>query len=146
MAPMPNHHQGPQDVNPETGEPTDVTETIDAVDHSRAIRQAEAAAGIPGFEGFALVVTGGPRMGGHWMLEDGVWEAGRNTDALVFLDDVTVSRHHAEFAVEGGRIEVRDLGSTNGTYVNGARAEHAELHPGDEVIIGRFHLVVARGT
>jgi pSer/pThr/pTyr-binding forkhead associated (FHA) protein len=41
---------------------------------------------------------------------------------------------------------VRDLGSTNGTYVNGRRAEVADLEPGDEVIIGRFHLVVVRGA
>jgi pSer/pThr/pTyr-binding forkhead associated (FHA) protein len=138
-----SNRDDPRDLD--DGEPTDVTETIDAVEHARAIREAEAAAGIPGFEGFALVVTGGPRQGGHWILEDGTWQAGRNTEALVFLDDVTVSRHHAEFVVDGGRIEVRDLGSTNGTYVNGTRSERAELQPGDEVIIGRFHLVVARG-
>ncbi|MCB2224654.1 MAG: FHA domain-containing protein [Actinobacteria bacterium] len=130
----------------EAGEPTEVTETIGAVDAGRAIREAEAAAGIPGFEGFALVVTGGPRQGAHWVLDEGEWEAGRNTDALVFLDDVTVSRHHARFVVRPGSLEVFDLGSTNGTYVNGTRTEHAALAAGDEVIIGRFHLVVARGA
>ena len=111
-----------------------------------AIRRAEAAAGIPGFEGFALVVTAGPRRGAHWLLEEGEWEAGRNTEALIFLDDVTVSRHHARFVVGRGTLEVQDLGSTNGTYVNGTRTDYARLDSGDEVIIGRFHLVVARST
>jgi pSer/pThr/pTyr-binding forkhead associated (FHA) protein len=80
------------------------------------------------------------------MLSPGTNEAGRNTDAVLFLDDITVSRHHAAFACESARLWVKDLGSTNGTYVNGKRVEHAELFPGDEVIIGRFHLVVARGA
>lgn len=128
------------------GDPTEITETIRAIDPRQAIRDAEAAAGIPGFQGYALVVTSGPRQGSHWLLEEGSWEAGRNTDALVFLDDVTVSRHHARFVVSEGRLEVQDLGSTNGTYVNGVRTDYAPLVSGDEVIIGRFHLVVARSA
>ena len=133
-------------IPPVQGEPTDVTETLDATEIGKAIREAEAAAGIPVFEGFALVVTSGPRRGAHWLLEEGVWEAGRNTEALIFLDDVTVSRHHARFVVGNGRLELQDLGSTNGTYVNGERTDYAELDSGDEVIIGRFHLVVARSA
>lgn len=144
----------PDDTRPATPGPpaddradaTEVTETIRAVDPGRAIREAEAAAGIPGFEGFALVVTSGPRQGAHWPLEEGEWEAGRNPDAFVFLDDVTVSRHHARVMVTPGRLEIQDLGSTNGTYVNGTRTDYAVLQSGDEIIIGRFHLVVARGA
>lgn len=125
---------------------TDPTLTYDPVDETRKLRAREAAAGIPGLAGFALVVTEGPRRGMHWDLSEGKNEAGRNPAALVFLDDVTVSRHHAEFRVDRGVLEVADLGSTNGTYVNGKRAEAALLTPGDEVIIGRFHLVVALGA
>ena len=128
------------------GEPTETTEIIDAIDVGQAIRDAEAAAGIPGLEGYALVVTSGPRQGAHWPLEIGEWEAGRNTDAFIFLDDVTVSRHHARFVASAGRIEVQDLGSTNGIYVNGERVEYSMLQSGDEVIIGRFHLAVARSA
>lgn len=142
MPPTDDSHDEPA-TPAEMGDPT---ETIGAVDPGQAIRDAEAAAGIPAFEGFVLVVTGGPRQGAHWLLEEGEWEAGRNTDALIFLDDVTVSRHHARFVVTMGRIEVQDLGSTNGTYVNGERTDYAVLAPGDEVIVGRFHLVVARGA
>ena len=124
----------------------DATLTYDPVDELRRIRAREAAAGIPGLEGFALVVAEGPLRGAHWHLGAGRHEAGRNTDATVFLDDITVSRHHATFLVEAGRLLLEDSGSTNGTYVNGKRVEEAELTPGDEVIIGRFHLVVARGA
>ncbi|OFW66756.1 MAG: hypothetical protein A2Z12_09120 [Actinobacteria bacterium RBG_16_68_21] len=125
---------------------TDVTETIDPVAAVRSLREKEAAAGIPGLAGFALIVASGPSRGLHWGLDEGTVEAGRNPEAAIFLDDVTVSRHHAEFSVAAGVLTVRDLGSTNGTYVNGRRVEEARLDPGDEVIVGRFHLVVARGA
>jgi pSer/pThr/pTyr-binding forkhead associated (FHA) protein len=124
----------------------DPTETIDPVAESRALREREAAAGIPGFAGFALIVASGPRRGLHWALVDGSTRVGRDPHDGIFLDDVTVSRHHAEFVVEGDSLVVRDLGSTNGTYVNGERLDGAELESGDEVIIGRFHLVVSRGA
>jgi pSer/pThr/pTyr-binding forkhead associated (FHA) protein len=124
----------------------DETISFDPVEEARALRGREAAAGIPELSGFALVVASGPGRGRHWLLAEGEHEAGRNPDALVFLDDITVSRHHAAFTVEANRLRVRDLGSTNGTYVNGARADSAELASGDEVIVGRFHLVVTHGV
>lgn len=122
----------------------DRTETHDAVDG--AVHPGPAAsAGIPELAGYALIVASGPRRGQHWAVGEGV-EAGRDPAAPIFLDDITVSRHHAAFTVEGGGLVVRDLGSTNGTYVNGVRCDEAPLQPGDAVIIGRFHLVVARGA
>jgi len=124
----------------------DETIAFDPVEEARALRGREAAAGIPGLSGFALVVSSGPRRGRHWLLTEGEQEAGRSPAALVFLDDITVSRHHAAFTVAADRLTVRDLGSTNGTYVNGARTESAELSSGDEVIVGRFHLVVTHGA
>lgn len=126
--------------------PSEPTLAFDPVEEAHRLRAREAAAGIPGLAGFALVVTDGPLAGAHWLLADGRSEAGRNVEAALCLDDITVSRHHAAFTSEGGRLRVEDLGSTNGTYVNGKRVEHAELASGDEVIIGRFHLVVARGA
>jgi len=124
----------------------DPTETIDAVAAARSIREQEAAAGLPGFSGFAVIVASGPRRGLHWSLPEGVTRVGRDPEDGIFLDDVTVSRHHADFLVGDDQLIIRDLGSTNGTYVNGARLDEANLESGDEVIIGRFHLVVARGA
>lgn len=134
-----------RDRRDETAE-QDRTETIDPLAEARTLREREAAAGIPGLAGFALIVASGPRRGMHWSLPTGNTESGRDPEAPIFLDDVTVSRHHAEFTVEEGILTVRDLGSTNGTYVNGRRIDAGTLEPGDEVIIGRFHLVVARGA
>jgi pSer/pThr/pTyr-binding forkhead associated (FHA) protein len=128
------------------GHDDDPTETIDAVAAARSTREQEAAAGVPGFSGFAIIVASGPRRGMHWSLPDGTTRVGRDPEDGIFLDDVTVSRHHAEFEVGDGHLRVRDLGSTNGTYVNGSRHDNVLLQAGDEIIIGRFHLVVARGS
>lgn len=124
----------------------DRTEQIDPFAEIHSLRDREAAAGIPGLAGYALIVASGPQRGLHWSLPEGITAAGRDPHAPIFLDDVSVSRQHAEFVVEGGHLWVRDQGSTNGTYVNTKRTEGAALEPGDEVIIGRFHLVVARGA
>jgi pSer/pThr/pTyr-binding forkhead associated (FHA) protein len=124
----------------------DRTEQIDSFAQIHSLRDREAAAGIPGLAGYAVIVGSGPQRGLHWSLPEGSTAAGRDPQAPIFLDDISVSRSHAEFVVEGGHLWVRDKGSTNGTYVNGKRTEGAALEPGDEVIIGRFHLVVARGA
>lgn len=94
---------------------------------------------------FALVIERGPRAGLSYILAPGRTTIGRSTDANIFLDDVTVSRRHASVVSEGYSLSVADEGSLNGTYVNGERVDRAELQPGDEVIIGKYHLVVARG-
>jgi pSer/pThr/pTyr-binding forkhead associated (FHA) protein len=120
---------------PPPSEEPDPTETIEV---PTVVRGRGGASAV----GYALIVASGPRRGLHWTIGAGV-EAGRNPEAEIFLDDVTVSRHHAAFAVEDGVLVVRDLGSTNGTYVNGARCDESVLAVGDHVIIGRFHLIVA---
>ena len=109
---------------------------------------AEVGAEVARIEGafrYALVVERGPRAGLTYVLGDGDTVAGRSDDVDIFLGDVTVSRHHARFNVDESGLTVEDLRSTNGTCVNAERQDHAELQPGDEVIIGKFHLVVAGG-
>lgn len=70
---------------------------------------------------------------------------GRDPDADIFLDDVTVSRRHAEVTVGEEDILLQDLGSLNGTYVNRRRIDEAEpLLDGDEIQIGKFRLVFIR--
>ncbi len=105
----------------------------------------EVVGRIEGAFRYALVVERGPRAGLTYVLGDGETLAGRSDDVAIFLGDVTVSRHHARFTVDPEGLTVEDLRSTNGTYVNAERHDKARLQPGDEVIIGKFHLVVAGG-
>jgi pSer/pThr/pTyr-binding forkhead associated (FHA) protein len=104
-----------------------------------------AARTLSGAFRYALVVERGPQAGLAFVLGEGETFAGRSEDVGIFLGDVTVSRHHARFDVDGEGLHVEDLGSTNGTYVNLERRDRSALVPGDEVIIGKFHLVVTAG-
>jgi hypothetical protein len=88
-----------------------------------------------------LVVRRGPNAGSRFLLDTDVTTAGRHPESDIFLDDVTVSRRHAEFRRERGQFSVRDVGSLNGTYVNRERVEQATLSNSDEVQIGKFRLV-----
>jgi pSer/pThr/pTyr-binding forkhead associated (FHA) protein len=93
-------------------------------------------------EGSALLlVMHGPNAGSRFRLDGDLTTAGRHPDSDIFLDDVTVSRRHAEFYRQGGSLTVRDVGSLNGTYVNRERIEETQLAGGDEVQIGKFRLL-----
>ncbi len=85
-----------------------------------------------------LVVRRGPNVGARFLLDADITTAGRHPDDDIFLDDVTVSRRHAEFIRTGTAFQVRDLGSLNGTYFDGVRIESALLTDGAEVQIGKF--------
>jgi pSer/pThr/pTyr-binding forkhead associated (FHA) protein len=94
-----------------------------------------------------LVVKRGPIAGSRFVLDTPRTTAGRHPDSDIFLDDVTVSRRHAEVRREpDGRFVVRDVGSLNGTYLNRQRVEEAELSDGDELQVGMFKLVFFHGT
>ncbi|MEE6272279.1 FHA domain-containing protein [Georgenia wangjunii] len=87
-----------------------------------------------------LIVQRGPNAGARFLLDAERTLAGRHPSTDIFLDDVTVSRKHAEFlAADGGHV-VRDVGSLNGTYVNRERIDQATLRAGDEVQIGKYRL------
>jgi hypothetical protein len=88
-----------------------------------------------------LVVKRGPNAGSRFLLDTDVTTAGRHPESDIFLDDVTVSRRHAEFHRSGATFQLRDVGSLNGTYLNRARIDQATLAGGDEVQIGKFRLV-----
>jgi pSer/pThr/pTyr-binding forkhead associated (FHA) protein len=94
-------------------------------------------------EGFAmLIVRRGPGAGSSYLLDTKVTHAGRHPESEIFLDDITVSRRHAELQrADDGSYTVRDAGSLNGTYVNRQRVEEAPLQNGDEVQIGKYRLV-----
>ena len=93
-----------------------------------------------------LVVKRGPNAGSRFLLDRSTTSAGRHPDSDIFLDDVTVSRRHAEFRREGGGFVVHDVGSLNGTYVNRQRIDVAALAGGDEVQIGKFRLLYLAGA
>ncbi len=92
-----------------------------------------------------LVVKRGPNAGSRFLLDADVTTAGRHPESDIFLDDVTVSRRHAEFVREGAGFLVRDVGSLNGTYLNRERIDAAGLAGGDEVQIGKYRLVFLTG-
>lgn len=87
-----------------------------------------------------LVVRRGPDQGARYLLDHEVNIAGRHPDSDIFLDDVTVSRQHAEFRRTPLGFEVRDLGSLNGIYVAGQLVDRAALIDGIEVMVGKFRL------
>jgi pSer/pThr/pTyr-binding forkhead associated (FHA) protein len=87
-----------------------------------------------------LLVKRGQNAGSTFLIDADTTSIGRNPSSDVFLDDVTVSRRHAELRRVDGRFELRDLGSLNGTYVNRKRVDAIVLRSGDEVQIGKFKL------
>ncbi len=115
----------PTDAGPDTGE-------------ARALEALPAGSAL-------LVVKRGPNAGSRFLLDAEVTTAGRHPDSDIFLDDVTVSRRHAEFARAEGGFVVRDVGSLNGTYLNRERIDAAGLAGGDEVQIGKYRLVFLSG-
>lgn len=88
-----------------------------------------------------LVLRGGEGEGDHYVLSSPLTNIGRHADSDISLDDITVSRRHCEITSENSRFIVRDVGSLNGTYVNQKRVDVIELTQGDELQIGKFHLV-----
>jgi pSer/pThr/pTyr-binding forkhead associated (FHA) protein len=96
-------------------------------------------------DGGLLVVVRGPNAGARLALVKDVTTAGRHPEADLFLDDVTVSRRHAEFAKVDSAFRIRDVGSLNGTYLNGSRVDDGPLANGDEVQIGRYKLAFYAG-
>jgi pSer/pThr/pTyr-binding forkhead associated (FHA) protein len=92
-----------------------------------------------------LIVKRGPNAGSQFFLQQPIMSAGRHPGSDIFLDDITVSRRHAEFRRENGQFRVVDLGSLNSTYLNREPVDSAVLANGDEIQIGNFRLVFLTG-
>jgi pSer/pThr/pTyr-binding forkhead associated (FHA) protein len=104
-----------------------------------------AALGDVAGKGPALVVrAGGGRAGESFFPDAERTLIGRSPECDVFLDDVTVSRRHAELVRDGETFRITDLGSLNGTFVNKKRIETAELEDDDELQIGKYRLTFLR--
>lgn len=87
-----------------------------------------------------LIVRRGPTVGARFLLDIPLTIAGRHPDAEIFLDDVTVSRRHAEIVRDGVAFSVRDLDSLNGTYLDGERTAQGALTDGSEIQIGKYRM------
>ena len=121
------------------------TETTMSFDVAEDGEEGETALAGLGITGPALVVRSGGGMAGQpFRPGDGRTLIGRSPECDIFLDDVTVSRRHAEIVREGDEFTIRDLGSLNGTYVNRRRIESAALEDDDEVQIGKYRLTFLR--
>ncbi|WP_436788125.1 FHA domain-containing protein [Yinghuangia sp. YIM S10712] len=139
-------------LRPDVERPSEQTSTIsitgiEALDADQAApREAlspEAQAAVEALPpGTALlVVRRGPNSGSRFLLDSDRTTAGRHPESDIFLDDVTVSRRHAEFRRTSGGFSVADVGSLNGTYVGRQRIDEVPLTAGDEVQIGKYRLV-----
>ena len=105
----------------------------------------EVEAAVESIDGPALVVrSGGGRAGESFGAIGDRTLIGRSPECDVFLDDVTVSRRHAELTREGDVFTIRDLGSLNGTFVNKRRIESSALEDDDEVQIGKYRMTFLR--
>jgi len=117
-----------------------VTVPIDSPVEELVIKLDQLSPGIG-----MLVVTRGPNSGSRYALDEPLVTAGRHPDSVIFLDDITVSRRHAEVRQMADGYEVADSGSLNGTYLNRQRVEKAALTDGDELQIGAFKLLFLAG-
>ena len=111
----------------------------EAVEGGLSVDEQTAVEALPGASAL-LIVQRGPNSGSRFLLDSDRTTAGRHPDSDIFLDDVTVSRKHAEFVRQDDGFKVRDVGSLNGTYVNRDRVDEALLHAGDEVQIGKYRM------
>jgi hypothetical protein len=113
----------------------------DAAEDETAVGMLELPRGVG-----LLVVKRGSDVGVRFALEAAITQAGRHPESEIFLDDITVSRRHAEFVTRDQVTTVRDVGSLNGTYVNRERIEEVRLTSGEEVQIGKFKLLYLVAT
>ena len=89
-----------------------------------------------------LVIRSGEMTGSRFTLSKDVTLIGRHPESDILLDDITVSRRHAEVIKTSSALIVRDLGSLNGTYVNQTRVDEFALKHCDELQVGKFRMVL----
>jgi pSer/pThr/pTyr-binding forkhead associated (FHA) protein len=93
-----------------------------------------------------LVVNRGRGDSASFLIDSDITNVGRHPESDIFLDDITVSRHHAKFVRSGGKLYLEDLGSLNGTYVNRTLLDgRTLLREGDEIQIGKYRATISLG-
>ena len=122
-------------------------------DKTEIFRMPATDATIPDLMGAArrkhpsLTIVKGPQSGETFELEDPEITLGRDPSNSIFLNDMTVSRHHAVIDLSGldsGAVTIQDLGSLNGTWVDGAIISKAYIKDGSTIQIGTFRLIFHR--
>ena len=117
-------------------------EHLDELHEPTSPSAEEAASGLElPTDSALLVVKRGPNAGARFFLDRDFMTAGRHPDSDIFLDNITVSRRHAEFRRETGKFRIVDAGSLNGTYINRQPVDSAVLTNRDEIQIGKVRLV-----
>lgn len=155
--PAPDGTPAPKGPQPGGSEPNDTTLVFGAItaDNASAAESAatprpltaeeQAAVGALPTASALLIMQPGPGAGARFLLDSDRTDVGRSERADIFLDDVTVSRKHAQLLREGEHFFVRDSGSLNGTYVNRERIDSFQLRSGDEVQIGKYRMTFHAG-
>jgi hypothetical protein len=92
-----------------------------------------------------LIINRGSNLGSRFLITTQGASIGRSSSSDVFLDDVTVSRSHAKIESTSSGFTLKDSGSLNGTYVNNSSVAEHVLHSGDQIQIGKFHLLFVSG-
>jgi FHA domain len=92
-----------------------------------------------------LIINRGSNLGSRFLITSQGASVGRSSSSDVFLDDVTVSRSHARIESTSSGFSLKDSGSLNGTYVNNSSVTEHVLHSGDQIQIGKFHLLFVSG-
>jgi len=90
---------------------------------------------LPRDEKAYILFISGPLIGKMYLLEQAETVIGRADDVDISISDSRISRHHLRILIEGGGPIIEDLGSTNGTFVNGKRIKRHELKNGDKIHI-----------
>ena len=135
-----NQQQNPSNSHGDDVESTrNFAEDIVASESDQLSEEDQAAVAALPAGNALLVVRRGPNKGARFLLDADLITVGRHPNSDVFLDDVTVSRRHAEISRTSGEFSVKDLDSLNGTYYQGARVESALLTNGSELQIGKYH-------
>lgn len=126
--------------NQTSAEEEDRTEQIDALD--LLVEKTKESPGDG--ELWCIEMVRGPMIGERVYLKEGTLSFGRGPECDVFLDDITVSRHHCDISLANNSVSIKDNGSTNGTYVDSEAIEKKDLDAGDVIQIGRYVFLLTR--
>jgi predicted component of type VI protein secretion system len=91
-----------------------------------------------------LVVNPGTKQARVIELTPGVYSVGRSAGSDIRIEDPSLSTTHARILVQGGKVVIRDAGSTNGTFINGAPVKQGEIQPGQSLRLGWVEMTLMR--